>query len=79
MIRALKVERMAESIPQLQRGQVWCRVCGFTMSVDSARCLKQGWPKCCKQTMTIDVTSGDSEAIAHWATCTEQDSFRKRD
>jgi hypothetical protein len=24
------------------------------------------------------MTSGDSEAVAHWATCTEQDSFRKK-
>ena len=23
------------------------------------------------------MTGGDSEAVAHWATCTEQDSFRK--
>jgi hypothetical protein len=25
------------------------------------------------------MTGGDSGATAHWATCTEQDSFRKKD
>jgi len=52
-IRALYVAAAASS-PSLLRGQVWCRKCGFTMSVDSAQCLKTGWPRCCGETMTID-------------------------
>ena len=54
MIRAFRVESIVESVPQLKRGQVWCRICGFTMSIDAGQCMKTGWPKCCNQTMTID-------------------------
>ena len=42
------------SIPQLKRGQVWCRHCGSTTKVNSGYCLSTGWPKCCGYTMTID-------------------------
>jgi hypothetical protein len=45
--------RMAED-PKLARRQVWCRRCGSTQKVDSAECLRSGWPKCCGHTMTID-------------------------
>lgn len=41
-------------IPQIKRGQVWCRKCGHTEKVNSANALKFGWPKCCGYTMTID-------------------------
>ena len=41
-------------IDKLKRGQVWCRTCGSTQRVDSAKCLAHGWPKCCGYTMTID-------------------------
>lgn len=53
MIRAL-YRSITQEVPQLNRGQVWCRTCGFTMSVDSATCLQYGWPKCHGETMTID-------------------------
>ena len=46
--------RIADSHPKLTRGKVWCTVCGQSMGVDSAYCLKTGWPKCCGYTMTID-------------------------
>jgi Zn finger protein HypA/HybF involved in hydrogenase expression len=45
---------VVNDVPQLKRGQVWCRKCGRTMKVDSAECLRSGWPKCCNETMTID-------------------------
>ena len=45
---------MASSSPQMARGQVWCHSCGNTQKVDSAGCLRHGWPKCCGATMTID-------------------------
>lgn len=45
--------RMA-SHPKLARGQVWCRKCGATRRVDGADGLRNGWPKCCGETMTID-------------------------
>lgn len=47
-------EKLAASHPSLTRGQVWCRSCGATQRVDSAECLRSGWPKCCGATMTID-------------------------
>lgn len=40
--------------PKLARGQVWCRTCGRTERVDSAECMRSGWPKCCGSTMTVD-------------------------
>ena len=47
-------EQMAASHPKLRRGQVWCRECGHTEKVDSAMALRNGWPKHCGYTMTID-------------------------
>jgi hypothetical protein len=47
-------EKLAGCHPSLRRGQVWCRSCGSTQKVDSADCLRHGWPKCCGYTMTID-------------------------
>lgn len=35
-------------------GRVWCRKCGAMRKVDPAKCLANGWPKCCGETMTID-------------------------
>lgn len=42
------------SHPKLERGQVWCRQCGATQRVDSGFAMRNGWPKCCGYTMTID-------------------------
>ncbi len=47
-------DTIAKQIPQLARGQVWCRQCGKTRRVDSAEAMRNGWPKCCGCTMTID-------------------------
>lgn len=47
-------KELATCHPKLTRGQVWCTECGRTEKVDSATCLKSGWPKCCGFTMTID-------------------------
>lgn len=46
--------RAATTHHALARGQVWCTACGRTQRVDTAACLRSGWPKCCGQTMTID-------------------------
>jgi len=48
------IASLVHTIPALQRGQVWCRKCGRTQSVNSAYALEHGWPKCCGETMTID-------------------------
>lgn len=42
---------IAKSVRMLSR-QVWCRSCGYTCKVVNG--LRDGWPKCCGQTMTID-------------------------
>ena len=47
-------DAIAKQIPQLARGQVWCRKCGKTKRTDSADAMRNGWPKCCGSTMTID-------------------------
>lgn len=47
-------ERIVADVPALKRGQVWCYRCGRTQKVDSASCLRSGWPKCCGETMSID-------------------------
>ena len=45
---------LAQQIPQLARGIVWCTHCGRPQKVSSAARLRDGWPKCCGYTMTID-------------------------
>lgn len=46
--------RLATVHPSLARGQVWCRTCGSSRGVNTAGALRNGWPKCCGYTMTID-------------------------
>ncbi len=53
-MKPLNYQSLADSHPSLQRGKVWCRTCGREQKVDSAECLRFGWPKCCSYTMTID-------------------------
>lgn len=45
---------IANDVPQIKRGMVWCSVCGRSQKVDGAECLRSGWPKCHGYTMTID-------------------------
>lgn len=45
---------MAKAHPSLERGMVWCRTCGRSERIDSAACLRSGWPICHGETMTID-------------------------
>ncbi len=47
-------DKLANIHPKLQRGRVWCRTCGHTQRVNSAYAMRNGWPKCCSYTMTID-------------------------
>ncbi|MCW5615875.1 MAG: hypothetical protein KIT32_12200 [Rhodocyclaceae bacterium] len=47
-------ETLAKCHPSLARGMVWCRKCGRSQKVDTARCFAHGWPECCGETMTID-------------------------
>ena len=50
----MDLAKVISEVPQLARGQVWCRSCGSTMRTDSAGAMRNGWPKCCGMTMTID-------------------------
>ena len=47
-------DHLAKEIPQIARGQAWCKTCGNSEKVNGAYCLQHGWPKCCGYTMTID-------------------------
>ncbi|MGO4561041.1 hypothetical protein [Rhizobiales bacterium 3FA27D7] len=47
-------ETIAESVPQIRRGIVWCTICGRSQKVDGAECMRSGWPVCHGYTMTID-------------------------
>lgn len=47
-------QKIANDVPQIRRGKVWCKTCRREQSVDGAECLRSGWPKCCGYTMTID-------------------------
>lgn len=47
-------QKIVRAIPQIERGQVWCRKCGKTQRINSEWAVREGWPKCCGYTMTID-------------------------
>ncbi len=40
--------------PSLERGMVWCTVCGQSQKTDVKESFRSGWPKCCGFTMSID-------------------------
>lgn len=55
IVETAMYSKMAKAHPSLERGMVWCRTCGRSERVDSADCLRNGWPTCCHgHTMTID-------------------------
>jgi hypothetical protein len=46
-------DTIAASHPSLLAGKVWCGRCGKPRTVDPAKCLQHGWPKCCDATMGL--------------------------
>lgn len=46
-------EEIARSHPSLLNGKVFCGRCGKPRQVDAARCLRDGWPKCCGATVSL--------------------------
>ena len=42
----MDLAKVISEVPQLARGQVWCRSCGSTMRTDSEGAMRNGWPKC---------------------------------
>lgn len=68
---ASRVERVRTSIadiPQIKRGQVWCRACGFTRKTDGMKAITSGWPKHCGYTMTLDSPEEQAALAAARAT-----------
>lgn len=49
-------DEIAKSHPSLLRDRVWCTRCSSFRDVNTAECLRSGWPKCpCGGgTMSID-------------------------
>jgi hypothetical protein len=47
-------DKLIECHPKLAARKVWCRTCGREESMEGRNGLRDGWPKCCKYTMTID-------------------------
>lgn len=46
-------EEIARSHPSLLNGKVICSRCSKTRLVDAAKCLRDGWPKCCGATVSL--------------------------
>jgi hypothetical protein len=46
-------EEIAKSHPSLLGGKAWCARCRRARIVDAAKCLHDGWPKCCGGTMGL--------------------------
>ena len=44
---------MVAGNPALEAGRVECLKCKRTRTVDSAACLRSGWPTCCGETMRL--------------------------
>lgn len=47
-------QNIVDKNPKLQAGIVYCHKCGHTYKVDSAECLRVGWPSHCGYTMSLD-------------------------
>lgn len=53
-------ETIAQSHPSLLNGKVICSRCAKTRMVDAAKCLRDGWPKCCGTTVKLQATEATS-------------------
>lgn len=52
----LQREKIVKDVAPATRGVLFCRECGFKLISGGARTetyLKNGWPKCCDQTMRL--------------------------
>lgn len=52
-------DEIAKSHPSPIDGLVRCSRCGTSRRVDSAKCLRDGWPKCCGGTMGLQPAGGN--------------------
>ncbi|MGY4295338.1 hypothetical protein ACVWXN_003433 [Bradyrhizobium sp. i1.4.4] len=46
-------DEIARSHPSLLNGKVICSRCSTPRTVDAAKCLRDGWPKCCGMTVNL--------------------------
>ncbi len=46
-------DTLATTHPDLVSGNVQCRFCEHRERVDSSKCLREGWPQCCGETMIL--------------------------
>lgn len=46
-------QKIAQTHPDLARGEVQCDKCGRLERVNSAGCMERGWPECCGETMRL--------------------------
>jgi len=46
-------DEIAASHPSLLGGRVFCPKCKTFRTVDAAKCLQHGWPRCCGATMSL--------------------------
>jgi hypothetical protein len=53
-------DTIAQSHPSLLNGKVYCARCGKARQVDAARCLREGWPKCCGATVSLAPAKADN-------------------
>lgn len=51
-------DTIAKSHPSLLAGVVWCGRCQRPRTVDPAKCLRDGWPKCCGVTVSLTKPEG---------------------
>lgn len=54
MFPDLKIHNKISADAGLARCRVWCLKCRHTRMVRRADCLRDGWPRCCGETMTVD-------------------------
>lgn len=47
------IDDMYKSMASSLGNRVRCDVCGKNQLIDSAKCLRSGWPKCCGYTMKL--------------------------
>jgi hypothetical protein len=63
-----KIATNLAELPQFKRGLLYCHECGNTRNIgDVAARLRNGWPKCCGYTMSLDSPAErqDSASLTH--------------
>lgn len=48
-----RIDRFYREAAATLPSSVECKHCGVSISVDPEKCLREGWPICCGQTMSL--------------------------